>query len=638
MPVIGIDLGTTYCAASMYINDMSETISLGDKKLLPSVISLRKGGKIAVGWPAKRNQAKMPDNTVVEVKRHMGEDIKISLGEKEYLPQELSSFVLTEIKRLAELELGEDITGVVITCPAYFKDHQRAATKQAGELANLNVLRIINEPTAAAFAYGLDTGSEEEKLVMVYDLGGGTFDVTVMKLIGGNIEVLGTGGDDHLGGGDFDNAIVDNWMLPIIAEEFPDYIANLDAPGNERKKQVLRTKLKSFAEDAKKALCDIEPKTEYTFNIATIDKYQGEPVRFLDKTLTMEKFEELIHDDLKRSQKWLDVAMENPKNKHNFTEDDISEILLVGGSTRIPLVKRMLQERYPNTPIRGQESGINPDEIVSAGAGILAATLDPNSEEFIEVDDYIDVTGHTLGIPALNADRVLEIVPIIPKETPIPVKKSYQFATQGGGQRMAQIEVYQGEDKNPQHPENHLIGQFNIEFEPVQDPIPLVIGLDLDANGLLIAHATNGVTGRQVKVELNYGGSALMSKTDVEARQKKLAEDMEQGIKPVESALADEEEMDTTPSGSTPTPEVAASTPPPAPTADPAPAASPTDGMNPIIRTLYQKAIDNFGNIPVDRQMETMQVVGDMEAASKANDQAALMALYGRLQALLEGI
>lgn len=623
MAVIGIDLGTTYCAASIYQDGMSETLILNGNTTLPSVISLQRSGNMIVGYPAKRNQAKDPDNTILEVKRKMGDDEKISLGENAYLPQELSSFILAEIKKEVENQLGEPIIGAVITCPAYFKDHQRAATKEAGTLAGLNVLRIINEPTAAAFAYGLDTQdqNENEKLVMVYDLGGGTFDVTVMRMIGGSIEVLGTGGDPQLGGGNFDDAIVE-WMLEKIDATNPGYMESLSAA----KKIVVIRKLKAFAEDAKKALCGPPETEEYQFNIASIDRFDGKPVRFRE-TLDMATFEKIIEPLLDRSMKWLDVAMEVPSSeKYNYTEENINEILLVGGSTRVPLVRRMLEKRYPGKPIRGMEAGINPDEIVAQGAGILAATLDPDSDEIIDVDEYVDVTGHTLSVAARNQENRLELVPIIPKETPIPVKAAYSgFSTSGGGQSHAVVQVYQGEARYPDGEDAYMIGEFVITVDEIQDPTPLEVGLDIDANGLLVAHAKNLLTGDEVKVNMKYESSAQMSPEQLTERQRQLEADRQRGVRPVASSF-DEDAPAT------------ASTASPSSQASPPPEADPTATMNPIIKALYDKAVNNFAAIPEENKPEVMRIIGEMQGAAAANDQAKMMALYGPLLQLLEGV
>lgn len=628
MAVIGIDLGTTYCAVSIFQDDMSETLILNGRPTMPSVISLQKSGNMIVGYPAKSNQAKDPDNTVLEVKRKMGSEEKVSLGQNDYLPQELSSFILAEIKKEVENQLGEEVTGAVITCPAYFKDHQRAATKQAGDLAGLNVLRIINEPTAAAFAYGLDTEDENEKLIMVYDLGGGTFDVTVMRMIGGSIEVLGTGGDPQLGGGNFDDVIVE-WMLEHIEADNSGYTSSLSAT----KKAAVVRKLKSFAEDAKKKLCGPPETTEFEFNLAKVDRFDGKPVPFREK-LTMAKFEELTKPMLERSMKWLDVAMEVPSSeKYNYTEDHISEILLVGGSTRVPLVRRMLEERYPGKPIRGMESGINPDEIVAQGAGILAATLDPDSDEIIDVDEYVDVTGHTLSVSALSQEGKLELIPIIPKETPIPTKAAYPFSTQGSMQTIALVQVYQGEARYPDDEDAYMIGEFIIEVDPIQDPTPLQIGLDIDANGLLVAHATNMLTGREVKVELKYEDSAQMSPQQLAERQAQLEQDRARGVKPMANTFEDEPDQSSVSSSAAATATAATATA----QADAAPA-DPTATMNPIIKALYDKAISNFARIPQERQAEVMKIVGEMAEAAKVDDQAKMMALYGPLQQLLEGI
>jgi molecular chaperone DnaK len=255
MAVIGIDLGTTYSAAARCVGGVPEVINLEGRSTLPSVVGLQKNGKIAIGWTAKRNQAKYPTNTIVEVKRKMGTTDPIHLGERTFTAPDISAMILDQIKKLAESDLGEPVTGAVISCPAYFKDPARAATKQAAEIAGLKVLSIINEPTAAAYAYGVlrEGADDKEKLFIIYDLGGGTFDVTVIKMIAGHLEVIGTGGNQNLGGGDFDDEIV-KWILKGVETRYPDYAATL----TPQKRKALETRLKVFAEEGKIALCNMK--------------------------------------------------------------------------------------------------------------------------------------------------------------------------------------------------------------------------------------------------------------------------------------------------------------------------------------------------------------------------------------------
>ncbi|MEW6401482.1 MAG: Hsp70 family protein, partial [Chloroflexota bacterium] len=417
MAVIGIDLGTTYSAAARFIDGNTEIIPLEGNPTLPSVVSVLPSGKIAVGWTAKRNQAKNPQDTIVEVKRKMGKAVSVHLGQKELSPPEISALILKRIKEMAEDQLGEAIDGVVISCPAYFKDPQRAATSQAGELAGLKVLQIVNEPTAAAYAYGLGQANDnQERLAMVYDLGGGTFDVTVIKMIGGNLEVIGTGGDPELGGGNFDDRIVD-WMLERIREKNPAYASSIGV--NTEREQTLKMRLKSHAEEAKKKLCGPPILDEYNLQIAQLDQFEGQPVTF-HEVLTRNEFEARIKDLLENSMKWLDEAMKVPKERFKYTENDITDVLLVGGSTRVPLVRQLLEHRYGKERLKGMEVGIDPDEIVARGASMVAAQANPYSTEVVETK-LVDVTGHTLSVAVFEEAKGREILhPLIRKETPIP--------------------------------------------------------------------------------------------------------------------------------------------------------------------------------------------------------------------------
>jgi len=397
MAIIGISLGTTKCAAAICADGKPQIILLEGEPTLPAVVGLQKNGKIAVGKVAKRNQARALQNTIVEVKRKMGamekladgseRPVMVALGEQRFLPQQISAMILKKIKESAEAELGEEVTGVVITCPVSFTESQRAATKEAGQIAGLNVLKILNEPTAAAYAYGvhLDT-TPGEKLFIVYDLGGAEFTLTVIRMNEGLLEVLGTGGDPNLGGGDFDDRIV-NWMLEHLKQSNPGYAATL----TDENLGSLKMRLKSFAEEGKIALCDSQDaQPTYSFQITNVDIFEGKPLIF-SETLTMAKFEELIKDLQDKALKRLDVAMEVQKSTQGYTEDNLTAILLVGGSTRVPQVRRILERRFPGTPIRGCECGINASEIVVAGAASIVWQV--NSLRFLDF----------LGLP-LDAD------------------------------------------------------------------------------------------------------------------------------------------------------------------------------------------------------------------------------------------
>lgn len=641
MAVIGIDLGTTYSAAARFINGQTELILLEGNTTLPSVVSVLPSGKIAVGWTAKRNQAKNPQDTIVEVKRRMGhmdstgKPDKVTLGQKDYMPQEVSAMVLRRIRELAEEQLGEPIDGVVISCPAYFKDPQRQATAEAGKIAGLNVLQIVNEPTAAAYAYGLgQTDDSKEHLAMVYDLGGGTFDVTVIKMMGGSLEVIGTGGDPELGGGNFDDCIV-NWMVEQLKvnPNNREYIAAL----NEDRLKALRMRLKSHAEDVKKKLCGPPVLTEHRVQIAQIDQYAGKPVVF-DATLSQVEFESQIRHLLENSMRCLDEAMRVPSERYRYTEENITDVLLVGGSTRVPLVRKMLEQRFGAARLKGMEHGIDPDEIVARGASMVAAQSDPYSEEVVKAE-LVDVTGHTLSVAVFEPQKGREILhPLIPKETPIPTSTSHMFSSMGDFQRQCLVMVYQGEGQEITN-QTTKIGEFFIEIEPIKEPIPLEIGLQLDKNGILIAQATNRKTGQQVKCALDYKGSTQIRPEELKQRQAQLEVDLERGVGRSFNPLDD-----STRSAAQAPADWAQPSRPSQPLEPAAPASSSPGGMggtaamNPIAQTLINKAVNNFGRIPPDRQMPVMQSVTDLQAAMQTGDQMRVMMAAGQLAKLLEDI
>ena len=618
MAVIGIDLGTTYCAASRYIDeDDTEFFDFGGKTTMPSVISVRNNGNIIVGWAAKNNQAKAPQNTVIEVKREMGKDVKIKLGQKEFNPQDLSAMILKKIKASVEEQLGEEVTGAVITCPAYFKDPARAATKEAGILAGLNVLKVVNEPTAAAFAYGVEKGVNDEKnIFLVYDLGGGTFDVTVIEMLAGSLDVIGTGGDPELGGGNFDDRIV-NWMLDQL-EKIPGYSSTL----SDEKRTALKLKLKSYAEVAKKELCGPPLKKEYQFQIPKIDKLEGKPVAF-NEILTMETFEFLIKDLMDNSMKWIDVAMEKPHENKGYNEDDITEILLVGGSTRVPLVRKALAERFPNTPLRGVESGINPDEIVAMGAGMIAAESD---EDCIDAPPIImtDVTGHTLSVEMVDNNNKPFLQPLIPKETPIPASSEHHGSSYPNADRV-KIKVFEGEGKEPNDPNVTMIGEFFIMIDPIPEPTPVKISLNLDENTILVAKAINEITLKEEKCTINYESTTKMSEEELERKKSSLEADMKKGIGTNINPLEEERSMESRkkeiqkPQNNTSNDD-------------------PRSKMNPIIRDLYNKAINNFAKIPADKQAMVITIVSEIENCARAGDQVKLMSFHGPLTEILKDI
>ncbi|RLE00978.1 MAG: hypothetical protein DRJ13_07625 [Bacteroidetes bacterium] len=554
---------------------------------------------------------------------------KVRLGKQTFSPQQISGMFLKEIKKLAEEELGEEVTGAVITCPAYFKDPQRNAIREAGQIAGINVLSILNEPTAAAYAYVVAQEIEDkENLFIVYDLGGGTFDVTVISSIAGQLEVLGTGGDPNLGGGDFDDCIVE-WMLDRIKEIYPEYHASLD----KEMLKVLRIKLKSYAEDAKKALCG-PPLEEYKFTLASIDRFEGLPLPF-EEVLTMKEFESMINALVDKSMESIDTAMEVPKSKtYNYTEDDITEILLVGGSTRVPLIRKKLSERFPGKPLRGPESGINPDEIVAMGAAIKASEHDPDNTEVLD-HSMVDVTGHSLSVAVYDDDEkkmVLSI--IIHKETPIPIDASHSFRSHGEGQSQVNIKVYQGEAKYPEDKDAMMIGEYLMEIDPIKKPTPLLVGLQIDEDGILIATATNKNNGNMVTCEINYDDSTQMSPEDLKKKQAALEATLQGQVGSTENPLDAK-------GGNGASSNVSTTAPPPPGTkvtqaAESGNMTSVAEQMNPVVRNLYKKAIENFDEIPDKSKIEVMQIVGEMELAARNGDQSRLMELYTPLNQIID--
>jgi len=628
MAVIGIDLGTTYSAAAR-VDEYGETeiIYLEGNPTLPSVVGIDRRGRVVIGHRAKRNQANNPQDTIVEIKRKMGEKgEKVQLGDQEYTPQEISAMILKRIKKNAEDELGEQITGAVISCPAYFMDESRNATKEAGQLAGLNVLRIVNEPTAAAFAYGSLLGdTREERLVMVYDLGGGTFDVTILKMLGGNINVIGTGGDPRLGGGDFDDKIV-GWMENQLREENPEFWASLSDPA----KSALRIKLKSYAEEGKKILCGPPPRDAYQFQIAKIATYEGRPVSF-SGTLTMEEFEDLISDLMQKSLRHLDEAMNVPKEKHKYTEDDLTDILLVGGSTRVPYVRHLLEERYPDIPLRGVESGINPDEIVARGASLVAAKINPDNDVYIP-GDLVDVTGHTLSVAVIDAQTNEEYLhTLIPKETKIPASAKHRFSSAGNMTPYSKVQIFQGEGRQKSR-ETPMIGEFIIEIEPRPEPTPLEIGLQLDDNSLLQAHATDLLTSKRVEVEFNYDDSTRIPKEELEKKQAALETTLEGRMTRSENPLEKAKQRQSRPPKPTPAP----SSPPSG--QESRENQDPLATMNPIVYNIHQEAVQNFDQIPPDQQPRVMKLVNEIQQAARANNQEKLMELGLQLQQELSNL
>ena len=621
MAVIGIDLGTTYSAAARCVNGVPEVIPLDGHPTLPSVVSLLKSGKIVVGLTAKRNQANAPQNTIIEAKRKMGTATEISLGEKKFSPQEISAMILSTIKQLAEDQLGEPITGVVISCPAYFRDPARAATQQAGELAGLKVLRIINEPTAAAYAYGVRRAdSDEEHIYVVYDLGGGTFDVTVIRMAAGELVVLGTGGDPQLGGGNFDDKIVD-WMLEKIEAKNPGYMSTL----TDEKRAALRLRLKVSAEEGKIKLCDAaSADASYRFQIATVDVFQGRPIVF-NEELTRPVFEAMVRPLLENSLKWIDESLKVPREQFNYQEGHLTAILLVGGSTRIPLVREVLEKRFATTktPVWGAERGINPDEIVAMGASIVAAEMDLDGAGPSTGTVLVDVTGHTLSVAAMDENQRKSLVPIINKETPIACAGSHRFSSRGDFQQVCRIEVYQGEGTEIVAEKVTMIGAFEISLKPTAEPTPLLVGLELNEDSILTAHATDESTGQRVSCKMDFKiDKTRMSPEEVARKKQLLEKQMQETIAQTLNPLTEQ----ASPAG------------PAAARLTGTQITDPTQLMNPIMRTMYNKALNSFARVPADRQDALVNIVTAIDLAARSGDPAKVNGYLPQLSALLAGV
>ncbi len=490
--IIGIDLGTSNSAAAVYINGNVKVIPSAEGntmygKAFPSYVAFTKDGQLLVGEPARRQALTNPEGTVYAFKRKMGTDYKYKIRGKEFTPQQLSAFLLQKIKRDAEAYLGEEVKKAVITVPAYFNDNQRQATKDAGEIAGLEVVRIINEPTAAALAYGIDKSDEELK-IMVYDFGGGTLDVTIMEYGSGVFEVISTAGDTQLGGTDMDNAIID-----YIAEEFKkEHGVDL----REDKNAFIRLK-----EAAEKAKIELSTVLQTDINLPYITIVNGEP-KHLNMTLTRAKLEELVRPIVERSAKSIDTALKNA----NLTKEDIDKIILVGGPTRMPIVQKFVED-YMGKKV---ERGIDPMECVATGAAIQGAVLAGEVKDIV----LLDVTPLTLGVEVLGG----LVEPLIPANTTIPVRKSKVFTTAADNQTTVTIHVVQGE--RPMAKDNVSLGMFNLTgIPPAPRGVPQIeVTFDIDANGILHVSAKDLGTGKETGITIS--ASTKLSKEEIEKMKK----------------------------------------------------------------------------------------------------------------------
>ena len=491
--IIGIDLGTTNsCVAVMEGGKPVVIANTEGARTTPSVVAFTKTGERLVGEPAKRQAVTNADKTIASIKRHMGTDYKVDIDGKKYSPQEISAMILQKLKGDAENYLGEKITEAVITVPAYFNDAQRQATKDAGKIAGLDVKRIINEPTAAALAYGLD--NEKEQKIMVYDLGGGTFDVSIIEIGDGVIEVLATAGDNRLGGDDFDQKVTDYMLAEFKKNEGVDL---------SNDKMALQ-RLKEAAEKAKKELSSA---TTTNINLPFITATSEGPKHF-DMNLTRAKFAELTHDLVERTATPVTTALKDA----GLTSGEISKVLLVGGSTRIPAVQDKVKALTGHEPSKS----LNPDECVALGASVQGGKLagDEGAGDIL----LLDVTPLSLSIETMGgvATRLIE------RNTTIPTKKSQIFSTAADNQTAVDVHVVQGERQFAR--DNKSLGQFRLDgIPPARRGVPQIeVTFDIDANGIVNVSAKDLGTGKEQHITITSGSN--MSDSDIEKAVKEAAE------------------------------------------------------------------------------------------------------------------
>ena len=505
--IIGIDLGTTNSCVAVFEGNEPVVIANSEgKRTTPSVVGFVDGGERKIGDPAKRQAITNPKKTVYSIKRFMGENWqqvekevgrvpfsvvneggypRVDIDGRKYTPQEISAMVLQKMKKTAEDYLGQEVTDAVITVPAYFSDSQRQATKEAGQIAGLNVRRIVNEPTAAALAYGVDKANKDMKIA-VFDLGGGTFDISILEFGGGVFEVLSTNGDTHLGGDDFDQVIID-WLV----QEFKND-EGADLTGDPMAMQRLK-------EAAEKAKIELSSSTSTEINLPYIMPVGGVP-KHLVKTLTRAKFEQLAHNLIQACL----VPCQNAMRDAKLNTSDIDEVILVGGSSRIPAVQTLVKNYFGKEPSKG----VNPDEVVAVGASIQGAIL--NKEGGVGDIVLLDVTPLTLGIETMGG----VMTKLIEANTTIPCKKSEVFSTAADNQTEVTIHVLQGE--RPMAAQTKSIGQFNLTgIAPARRGVPQIeVTFDIDANGILKVSAKDKATGKEQAIRIE--ASSGLSKEEID--------------------------------------------------------------------------------------------------------------------------
>lgn len=588
--VIGIDLGTTNSCVAVFEGSEPVVIANSEgKRTTPSVVGFVKDGDRKVGDPAKRQAITNPKNTVYSIKRFMGETYtqsqkeaeampytvvneggypRVEIEGRKYTPQEISAMVLQKMKKTAEDYLGQEVTDAVITVPAYFSDSQRQATKEAGQIAGLNVQRIVNEPTAAALAYGVDKANKDMKIA-VFDLGGGTFDISILEFGGGVFEVLSTNGDTHLGGDDFDQVII-NWLADgFKAEEGVDL----------RKDPMAMQRLKEAAEKAK---IELSSSTSTEINLPYITAVDGMP-KHLVKTLTRAQFEQLAHNLIQACL----VPCQNAVRDAKLSTSDIDEVILVGGSSRIPAVQTLVKNYFGKEPSKG----VNPDEVVAVGAAIQGAIL--NKEEGVGDIVLLDVTPLTLGIETMGG----VMTKLIDANTTIPCKKSEVFSTAADNQTEVTIHVLQGE--RPMAAQNKSIGQFNLTgIAPARRGVPQIeVTFDIDANGILNVSAKDKATGKEQSIRIE--ASSGLSEDEIN-RMKAEAE---------QNAAADKAEREK------------------------------IDKMNQadsMIFTTENFLKDNGDKIPADKKPGIEQALQQLKDAHKASDVAAIDSAMNNLNTVMQ--